>query len=525
MTTGTLASRGKALRPAAYDRELTRFQAAVGEELYANLAGHADRLELAPIYERHAALFSRETVDALAELSDAGGSDAPAARLLRPFAVDGHLERAVADLTDQIQTAETRATIVWRGERIPYRAVPLRVAVIANRAERNALDASYREAVEAINPLREERFGRMRELATELGYADVVALVRDTRGFDPDALAAELERFLAESETVYFAALRRYLALIDIEQGDASIADLSNILRGSGWDRWFEARRLLPVLSQTLAGLEIDLAGQRNVTLDLEARPRKSSRAFCVALRVPQDVRMVVQPRGGWDDYSAAFHEVGHVEHFAHVAEGLPAGARFLGDPAITEGYAFLFDHLLLEPEWLAEQIGMADAEVPAFLDFAALRRLYMLRRYTAKLLYELRLHRSADVAISRAYYGAMLGLLTGVRHPEASYLADVDDGLYTAHYLRAWLFAASLADGLRGAGDGVWWRSASVGQTLRRVWREGQPPLVENVVARLGYDPLDWRPILREIRTQLIGEMSGYGGPNITTRAGTRKV
>jgi hypothetical protein len=44
-------------------------------------------------------------------------------------------------------------------------------------------------------------------------------------------------------------------------------------------------------------------------------------------------------------------------------------------------------------------------------------------------------------------------------------------------------------------------------------------------VVAHLGYDSLDWRPVLRKIRTQLIGEMSGYGGPNITTRAGTRKI
>ncbi len=46
-----------------------------------------------------------------------------------------------------------------------------------------------------------------------------------------------------------------------------------------------------------------------------------------------------------------------------------------------------------------------------------------------------------------------------------------------------------------------------------------------EDVVAHLGYDHLDWRPVLRQIRAQLIGEMSGYGGPNITTRAGTRKV
>ena len=46
-----------------------------------------------------------------------------------------------------------------------------------------------------------------------------------------------------------------------------------------------------------------------------------------------------------------------------------------------------------------------------------------------------------------------------------------------------------------------------------------------DDVLAQLGYDALDWRPVLRQIRTRLIGEMSGYGGPNITTRAGTRKV
>ena len=59
----------------------------------------------------------------------------------------------------------------------------------------------------------------------------------------------------------------------------------------------------------------------------------------------------------------------------------------------------------------------------------------------------------------------------------------------------------------------------------LRDTWRAGLGPSAEDVVASLGYDHLDWRPVLRQIRAQLIGEMSGYGGPNITTRAGSRKV
>jgi hypothetical protein len=81
------------------------------------------------------------------------------------------------------------------------------------------------------------------------------------------------------------------------------------------------------------------------------------------------------------------------------------------------------------------------------------------------------------------------------------------------------------LVSWLRDHHGASWWREAAAGDLLRRGWSRGRQLDAEALVAHLGYDALDWRPILRQIRTQLIGEMSGYGGPNITTRAGTRKV
>ncbi|MGI8872639.1 MAG: hypothetical protein ACR2KI_08615 [Candidatus Limnocylindria bacterium] len=512
---------------ASFERDLEAFHAELNDAYYRNLAGLSEELALRPIYDRHAALFERGTIDALqSAAAGARTSEAGQLRSLAAFAIEGHLEAQVADLTRQIEEAESRAVIVWRGDRIRYRAAPLRIAEIADRAERNALDASYREAMEMINPLRETRWERLHDAAVVLGHDDYVALVRSTAGFDPDALATELYRFLAESETIYFAALRRYLALIEIEAGDASAADLARLLRASGWDSWFEQRRLLPTLRATLGGLGIDLDAQANVTVDLEARPNKSPRAFCAPVRVPGDVRMVIQPRGGYHDYLAALHELGHLEHFAHVDPSLPIAFRLLGDASLTEGYAFLFDQLVNEPEWLAEVLGMADQEIAGFMDFVSFRRLYLLRRYAAKLMYELRLHRGGQpAALNRAYYAGMLGLTVGVQTPEASYLADVDDGLYAGRYLRAWMFASALASSLKRLHGDRWWRSAAAGETLKRSWSRGQEWDAEDVVAHLGYHHLDWRPVLRQIRTQLIGEMSGYGGPNITTRAGTRKV
>ena len=117
-----------------------------------------------------------------------------------------------------------------------------------------------------------------------------------------------------------------------------------------------------------------------------------------------------------------------------------------------------------------------------------------------------------------------MLGLTLGVRYPPEQYL-EIDDNLYVARYARAAMVPAASAPGCRPAGGEAWWTSRDSGVALRRSWARGQEWNAQDVVAHLGYDHLDWRPVLRQIRTLLIGEMSGYGGPNITTRAGTRKV
>jgi hypothetical protein len=524
-TRRTPARRSSGFDRSAYETELVEFNAELGEAQYAALSGLRDELDAASIYERHAALFATKAIEGLRRAAAGDDDAARQARALLAFAVEGHLAQRVAALTDALQAAEATAVVIWRGERIPYRAVPLRVARLSDRVERNALEASHLEAVEAMNPLRRERLEGLRAALTELGYADEVALTAELHGVDVDGLAQEMRAFLTDSETVYFAALRRYLAEVDIEQGDASSADLAHLMRAAGWDAWFEPRRMASVMERTLAGLGIELRGQRNVTLDLEARPRKSSRAFAVPVRVPGDVRLVMQPRGGHDDYDAALHELGHVEHFAHVDPSLPVAWKLLGDNSVTEAYAFLLQHLMLEPAWLAEHLGMPEGEMVGWLDFAAFRRLWFLRRYAAKLLYELRLHRDADIGLAPANYAGLLGLLTGVRSPEARFLSDVDDHFYAARYLRAWMLEGALGASFRAEHGGDWWRQPGAGERLRRSWSRGQEWNADDVVAHLGYDRLDWRPVLRQIRTRLIGEMSGYGGPNITTRAGTRKV
>jgi hypothetical protein len=75
-----------------------------------------------------------------------------------------------------------------------------------------------------------------------------------------------------------------------------------------------------------------------------------------------------------------------------------------------------------------------------------------------------------------------------------------MDAGFYSADYLRAWIRSAQLRDFLvREVGED-WWRNAETGERLQRLFLEGTRPSSEEIAARLGYQPLDTAPLLREL-------------------------
>ena len=99
----------------------------------------------------------------------------------------------------------------------------------------------------------------------------------------------------------------------------------------------------------------------------------------------------MLTPVGGREDFSVLMHEGGHTEHAAHVDPGLPFEFRCLGDNAITECFAFLLQHLVESPSWLQARLGIEEAD--DLVAYARANRLVYLRRYAAKLAYELELH------------------------------------------------------------------------------------------------------------------------------------
>ena len=181
----------------------------------------------------------------------------------------------------------------------------------------------------------------------------------------------------------------------------------------------------------------------------------------------------MIQPIGGLDDWRALFHEAGHTEHFAHTSARLPLEARRLGDNAVTEGYAFLLEHLVIDPAWLERRLDVGRGEEIAAE--SAVRHLYALRRYCAKLLYELELHAGADLDAMPGRYVELLSEATKIEPSAVDFLADVDPGFYVTSYLRAWALEAQLARHLRERFGRAWFAERQAGSLLRELWSEGQ--------------------------------------------------
>ena len=366
--------------------------------------------------------------------------------------------RTDSDIDQRVAAAEAQAAVMWNNEPIAFADLPERIARTDRRALRDRLLAGYIEALDALEPMHRERLAAwLADGSPQPGEGD------------PVAMAEQMEPFALLSETWYFAALRRYLALIDIEQGDATIADLWHVLRGGAWEHWFGTRETREAVIAT--GREqiavSDVAGWRRAQEMLAGTPEPGEGVVRAAVR---------------------------------QAYGLLAGSR----------------------EWLVRELRVPEHEVVPFVDFAAFARLAELRRAFAVLLFEQRLYDDPDPGVSRAYYAGITGHMLGVQVPEAAYLHAVPRPWASLEELRAALLAGDLVEVLEGRFGDAWWREAAAADLVASV-REASS--VEDALAQLGYDALDWRPVLRQIRTRLIGEMSGYGGPNITTRAGTRKV
>jgi len=458
-----------------------RFIAELDEEFYLHYGGLKERLELAPIYERYSELTELDQAKALGQTADGDRG----IRELWRFAAEGYLSELTREHAEKIAELETSLEATVDGETVPFRMLRPAIANEPDRKQRERLDEARIELTdEHLNPLYSEGVHIVSEGVEKLESPNYAELYRRF-GFRLDELAGQCRALLDSTEKLFeTSADKLFRARVGVGLGEAKRWDVIRTFRAAEWDPQFPPQKMMPALEATLSDLGIDLKAQKNIEIDLEQRPKKSPRAFCAPIEVPGRVVLVIQPMGGADDWRALFHEAGHTEHYANTSADLIMEEKRLGDVAVTEGWAMLMQHLTDDPAWLSRRLDFPQPH--EFEVEGVTQLLYMVRRYSAKLLYELEFHQAEDPTKLSDRYVEILGDALKIEPATADYLADIDSSFYVTGYLRSWAFEAQFRTHLKERFGSDWFTKREAGSLVRELWETGMSMTADELLAEV---------------------------------------
>jgi hypothetical protein len=495
----------------SFEERLARFLFERSEEARAVRVGEKETSEQAAIVARYADLFTRDQLAALADPGDKHASrvkpNADAcerAYRLREACLGGIIVGELAERADALENAILATRVEFRGESLPLRSAQAKLALLDEYADREELGTLSADASAEFNDERLDLLRAEEELDAELsGAPDPVARSAERKQIDLPELAGALRSAVAQQAEIWPSLRERWIdrLLGDEREDEPSSSHVAYLRRLSPLASLYTKERAVPVCLETLTRLGFDLAADDHIRLDLDDRPQKSPRACVIASDPPKVVHLITRAQGGLHDYQGFLHEAGHALHYAGCDPSLPYTFRRLSrDHALTEIYSFLLESVTREPGWHRKHFDLdADeaeerAEATRFLD------VLLFRRYAAKLDYELEIWSDFDRAPEYApTYAAKLRSATGFRYRPDGYLADMDDGFYSADYLRAWIRSAQIRAHLRETYGSEWWETRATGDFLRGLFAEGTTPSSEQVAERIGFEPLDTRPLVEE--------------------------
>jgi hypothetical protein len=495
-------------------RDGQAFTEDISRESYLAHSGHKPVAEFKPIYDKYAHVLGEDALAlSLEQFKDTakGTEEHRSAAMLLEWQLESQASRSLAELDEREIAWESSAYIETPdGERVQYQAAAIEIANEKDRTRRLALDSARAALVEKEHaPMRLERLQREKDYIESLGIANGYnPAFEEITGVSLTALAAECAQFLRDSQPVWDDTLPFYLKRsLGITPQEATRSDALALLRASEYDAAFPGNTLQSSVSRQLQEMNVDPTAGGRIIYDVGERPGKRARAFCAPTRVPEEVYLVLRPHGGQSDYTTLLHEAGHALHFANAREDYPFEYRWLGDNSVTESYAMLFDHRMQDRGWLLRYTELGQSKLEAFLRLAGFEELHYIRRYCAKLIYEVEVYGGGSSWSQLPdLYVETLTRATNFRYRAEDAFVDFDPRYYSTRYLRAWQLQAVLNESLVSRFDLDWYRNPAAGPWMvNELWAEGQRETAEELAKRVGSTGnLSFGPLLRNVEKLL---------------------
>jgi hypothetical protein len=218
----------------------------------------------------------------------------------------------------------------------------------------------------------------------------------------------------------------------------------------------------------------IEVSNLPALHLDIDYSPLKGSQAMSFALRIPQEIHLVMNPHGGWIDLETIFHEMGHALSSIFTAPDLPTPDKdFYPSNSLSETYAFLLQNICFSPPFLERQLRLSSAHVDELSYYKTVKDLSIFRRYAAKFLAEHEMFKHDDLGNGEAY-ARFLKKYTGFTYRPETQLFDMAPEFYSLDYVLSWMAEAIIEKMFSQELGPEWMFKRETGEVLKDWWASG---------------------------------------------------
>jgi hypothetical protein len=442
--------------------------------------------------------------DLQAALRVADASQALGLRHLLRFTVGEYLLRQTQGSGKTIQERQQSAVVEVPilDEPVPFWQVSANLALQRKRVLREALESATTSLIQGLQPLYREFWTQLFGTVEAMGHANLIALWEELFGLSLEAAVQPLEAILRETDDTYRERMQWHLKrTLGIRLEDAKRHDILALFAANETAPWFPRSEMLPCLQHWLHdwGWQLDEAAN----LGVDQRQALAGGSWCAAFEIPADIRLVLAPAEGMGGYAQALREIGKalLLAFSWPADA-PRVLRDFPDPSVLEAQAELSGGLTRTPRWV--QIYRHIQQPEEALNLAQLERLYVVRRYIGKCLYERTFYEDSGLDGKEEAYRDALRRAIGLTYPESYYLYDIDPGFSSFWNVRGWVLGASIRQQLQRLYAEEWFREPDARMALHAFWQQSPSHTLEDLLTQVNGSTLGVDAVVADLLNDL---------------------
>ncbi len=272
-----------------------------------------------------------------------------------------------------------------------------------------------------------------------------------------------------------------------LKPGQATWHDLARAVDAPWLAEHLRREDLEHAVTRCLEDLGLSPNAHGRIKVDAEPRPGQPPGAQTFAVRVPDEVRLVVTPGSGFAPWAAWLDAWARAEHLALVPGTLPFVERALGDAAVPGAVGLWAQSFLLDEAWLRRYVRLPSALAVEVARLFAFRQAFELRR-------EATLLQVAHEVLTRGVSSSLLGDFTartathlGAPAPAVLLPMRVELTAPSLQRLDAWALSGHLHEHLQERFNEDYWRNPATGSWLSGFAQRGQRDDAPAVARTLG--------------------------------------